>query len=253
MNRHADSSASAIHDVTTEEIVRANAEVQTLLRERLPRSFPVEVSWPFVATGFFARTGAILDAVTALVERGRRADAEVALRSVYEHATVFCWLGINPEANLPLWMSRSEAKWKTFYTEARKDLKVQVIPEEDAASLGSERTMPLDQLADQVDAYWPQRLPAFHKDSIRSFRGSYTAIFRPASRMAHAEVDALQPFVDIRPDELVVSTKERARFGRPVLAFPLFGLMLLVYREHFDWPEQERARRIADSLLFDAD
>jgi hypothetical protein len=234
--------------------VRVNAEVQALLSERVPRSFPVEISWSLLATGLIARMGGILDAITALIERGRRADAEVALRSLYEHVTIFCWLGIDPDAHLAEWRSHSEARWGIFHREARDRYGYEVISEEDAATLDTERMKPLNQLAEAVDAYWPDRIPAFQRDETKpllTFRGCYTAIFRPASRIAHGEVDALQPYVNVRAGEIVVSMRERERFGRAAFAFPLFAFALLVYHEHFGWPGDERTRQMTDSLRFE--
>jgi len=247
-------STRSLHDVTADEIGRINAEVQELLRERVPRSFPVAISWAMLATALLARMGGILDAITALIERRRRADAEVALRSMYEHVTLFCWLGIDPDAHLAEWQRHSEYRWEIFHREARDRYGYQVLREDEAADLDTQRMKPLDQLAEKVDAYWPKRIPAFQRDPekpILTFRGCYTAIFRPASRIAHGEVDALQPYVSVRPGEIVVSMRERERFGRAAFAFPLFAFALLVYDEHFGWPGDELVESMTSSLLFE--
>lgn len=106
---------------------------------------------------------------------------------------------------------------------------------------------PLDQLADAVDGYWPQHISAFrpHPEGgkhLLTFRGYYTAIFRPASRIAHGEVDALQPYLSVRPTEIVVSMKEREKFGRAPFAFPMMAFALLVYHHHFGWPDESMSR-----------
>jgi hypothetical protein len=86
---------------------------------------------------------------------------------------------------------------------------------------------------------------------LLTFRGYYTAIFRPASRIAHGEVDALQPFLSVRPREIVVSMREPEKFGRAAFAFPMMAFALLVYHHHFGWPGETRVRQISDSLIYE--
>lgn len=254
MVTHGHDSVRSVHEVTADEIVHVNEEVQAVLAERIPRSFPVDVTWALIATALLARMGGILDALTALVERGRRADAEVALRTMYEHVTLFCWIGIDPGTHLDQWRSHSGSKWETFNREARDRYGQDVLGEEEAESLGTGRLKPLDQLADAIDSYWPDRIPAFRQGEdkqLLTFRGCYTAIFRTTSRIAHGEVDGLQPYVNPGPGEIVVSIRERETFGRSAFAFPLFAFALLVYNYHFDWPGNDRAQQITASLLFE--
>lgn len=98
-----------IHEVTLQELTASNAEVQELVGERVPRAFR-EPSWLFWATAMLARTAAILDSVTGLAERGRRADAEVALRTLYTHVTTFCWLATDPDPHLVEWQGGSACR-----------------------------------------------------------------------------------------------------------------------------------------------
>jgi hypothetical protein len=247
-----------IHEVTLEELTASNAEVQRLVGERVPRAFR-EPSWLFWATAMLARTAAILDSVTGLVERGRRADAEVALRTLYTHVTTFCWLAIDPEPHLAEWQGGSEAQWDKFNREVKGLYRIIPSDDEVLASFGGAKTLkPLEQLADDVDAYWPSKIAAFRghpgdgkKKELLSFRGAYTAIFRTTSRIAHAEVDSLQASVRARERELVVSMQEPPLFGRSGLALPLTGFAILVYNHHFDWPGEPRVGRMVAALNYE--
>jgi hypothetical protein len=246
---------ATIHEVPVEQLANGNADFQKLVGERLPRAFGKGLSWPLVANGFLARTAAILDSVTALIERGRRADAEVALRTQYITVATFCWLAIDPESHRDAWQRGSEAQWGKFDREARLR-NMGVIDAETAAGLSTKKMKPLDQRADDIDAYWPNQIPAFRTATdggtgVLSFRGLYTAIFRPASRIAHAEVDALESNLRVRPTQIVVSMTEPPKFSRAAFAMPLTALVLLVYDHHFGWPGEPRTGTLVAALNFE--
>jgi hypothetical protein len=246
---------TTIHDVPVEMLANGNSEFQELVAERLPRAFGQGLTWPLVANGLLARTAAILDSVTALIERGRRADAEVALRTQYVTVSTFCWLAIDPEAHLDSWKRGSEAQWGKFNSEAQSR-KMGVLDAETAFGLATEKMKPLDQVADDIDGYWPNHIPAFRTATdggtgLLSFRGLYTAIFRPASRIAHSEVDAMESNLTVRASEIIVSTSERPKFGRAAFAMPLTALVLLVYDHHFGWPGEPRTGALVAALNFE--
>ena len=245
-----------IHEVTTDELAAGNKEFQDLISERVPRAFP-SLSWQFWATAMLARTAAILDSLTALVQRGRRADAESALRTLYVHITTFCWLAIDPDDHIDVWHRSSEAMWGVFSKEADDFFGIKVYDDETVADFASEKLKPIEQLADDVDAFWPDHIDAFRrhpadgKKEILTFRGLYTGIFRTTSRFAHAEVDSLQANIRARNRELVVSMNEPAVFGRAGLALPLSAFVLLVYNHHFNWPGEPRTGRMVAALNYE--
>lgn len=252
------SGVRSIHEVTLDELTSLNVEVQALVSERVPRAFPPEMSWGLWATGLLARSASILDAITALAERGRRADAEVALRTLYVHVTTLCWLAIDPESNVDMWHSNSQAMWGVFDREARDFYGIEVLERDDAAELATTKMRPLNQLADDIDAYWPKHVEAFRahpegRKEILSFRGIYTAIFRSASRIAHAEVDSLQSNLRVSRNEIVVSMTEPPRFGRAAFALPLMAFALLAYDHHFGWPGEPRTSRMVEALNYNLD
>lgn len=249
------------HGVEPEEMAQINAEIQALLAERLPRKMGLKFDWEVWATAMLARVGGIFDSITALVGAGRRADAEVALRTMYEQVTLFCWIAIDPEKHLREWQENSESRWRQFHAEARDRYGFEVISEEEAEELAEGRMRTLEQRSEAIDRYWAKQIEAFeppapkkaHKQPLKSFRGLYTAIYRTTSRVAHAEVDALQPYVyvDERRKSVTVSAEERVRFGRAALAVPLIGFFLLVHHVHFAWPSEELARSFSVSLLWE--
>jgi hypothetical protein len=248
------------HGVGAEEMAEINDEIQSLLGERLPCDLGIDFTWEFWATAMLARAGAIFDSITALVSAGRRADAEVALRTMYEQVTLFCWIAIDPDKHLGEWRGGSESRWLQFHTEARERFGIQVLDTEDAEGLAEGRLRRLEERSEAVDRHWSEEIDAFKppvpkkgKLSLKSFRGLYTAIYRTTSRIAHAEVDALQPYirVDRESGRARIATEEPTRFGRALLALPLIGFFLLVYRRHFDWPSKDVAEKLAASMLWE--
>jgi hypothetical protein len=242
-------------------MAQINSEIQELLAERLPRELGPEFDWDFWSSAMLARVGGIFDSITALISAGRRADAEVALRTMYEQVTLFCWIAIDPAEHLREWQENSESRWSQFHTEARDRFGIEVIGEEDAEGLAKGRMRALEQRSEAVDRYWSGQIDTFRPPpprsggelSPKSFRGLYTAIYRTTSRIAHAEVDALQPYVEF--DEATrrvrISTEERATFGRALLALPLLGFFLLVHRRHFGWPGEDVTARLSASMLWE--
>lgn len=244
-----------VYDITTEELTSLNIEIQELVAERLPMMFAQEFTWSLWATSLLARSASIVDSITALIERDRRADADVTLRTLFEHITTLCWLAIDPDSHLKEWQEGSEFRWRQFNDEAAEHFGKGAIDPSTATELEGRKLRSLEQRSEEVSDYWPNHISAFKRhavgspDSILSFRGIYTAIYRTASRLAHAEVDSLQANVWERPNLLLlVTTKERPRFGRAALAFPLFAFGLLVYNEHFNWPGEPRTSRMVAAL-----
>ncbi len=166
----------------------------------------------------------------------------------------FCWLAIDPGRNVREWAKVSERKQHALYLDAKR-YGQEILPEEDAAKLGSpERKWRLDQRAEEVDDYWGPKIPGFRRPSsdaagLLTFRGLYVGIFRPASRIAHAEPWSIDPRVRASPSQLVV-TRENADPHVLALSIPLSVMCLLVYRHHFDWPEHEVAQAISDGLYY---
>ena len=148
------------HGFPAAQLAEINDEIQALLGERLPRRMPVEISWEFWATAMLARVGAILDSISVLVGAGRRADAEVALRTLFEQVTVFCWIAIDPNKHLQEWREHSESRWAQFHEETRDDYGIELISAEEAETLARSRMRTLELRTEAIDEYWPRHLEA---------------------------------------------------------------------------------------------
>jgi hypothetical protein len=249
--------ARHVHEVSTEEIVQGNNDLQELIGERLPRAFPARsMGWSLWAAGFLARTAAILDSISALVERKRYNDAEVALRTLYVTVTTFCWIAIDPDRHIDIWHEGSEAQWEKFDSEALRNFGKRVLSDDLAAELSKQQLKKIDQLADDVDAHWPDHIAAFRRHpkkgkGMLTFRGLYTAIFRTASRIAHAEVDSMQANVRVLPTQTIVRIDEPEVFGRAWMGLPLTAYAVLVFNHHFGWPGTDWANHMIELMNYE--
>jgi hypothetical protein len=241
-------------NLPVDDLIAANDLFQELVAERVPRSFPVELTWELIATAFLARIASILNTITLLIQHDRQLEGEVTLRTLYETTTVFCWLAIDPKANITEWRRHSDWRLQQLHDEVSKYGGAAVADDEldllDPARGGS-----LEKRADAVDAFWPLHSTAFRpvgpedEPSVLTFRGFYTTIFRPASRVAHAEADGIDGHLTARPREVVVSMREN-RADRLPMAYFFAVFALLAYRHHFGWPEEHRARAVTDLVVF---
>jgi len=156
-----------VHGFPAVQLAEINDQIQALLGERLPRRMPREISWEFWATAMLARVGAIFDSISVLISAKRRADAEVALRTLFEQVTVFCWIAIEPNKHLTEWQEHSEFRWAQFYEEAREDYGIELISAEDAEALARKRMRTLELRTEAIDDYWPRHLEAFRGPATR--------------------------------------------------------------------------------------
>jgi hypothetical protein len=245
-------------EITVADLRKASDELQSLIDERVPRAFDNAkgVSWPTIALAFLARMASTVDAITTLAEHGRVLDGQALLRSLYEHAVTICWIAIDPPKHLPEWMAVSEQKYRALYHDAKR-FGHEIMSAEAADQLGTpERKWQLDKRAEEVDDFWSPRIDAFRPPSwdsegLLTFRGMYLGIFRPASRIVHAEPWSIDPLYRVSRSQVVV-TEENYSFDPLPLSIPLMALCLLVHRHHFGWPDEEQAKGLSDRLLYSA-
>jgi len=238
------------------ELLRACAdEFAEMLSERLPLTFPMEVSWKLVATGLLARMSSVFNSMTSLVERGSHADAQVLLRVLYDHTATFCWLGIDPDGHLAEWQRWDHGRYLKLHNDAAA-FGVTVLDADDLTRFaGSPDPRGLAELAESIDRYWPDHIAAFRPQppgapkEIRSFRGLYASIFRKTSSLTHATEAGLGRHTRVRQGYVLVTREEHPlKSDIPGVAAALTAFALLVYRHHFGWPEEARANQMVDLL-----
>ncbi len=84
---------------------------------------------------------------------------------------------------------------------------------------------------------------------IRSFRGIYASIFRKTSSLTHATEAGLGRHTRVRLGHVLATLEEHPlKSDIPGVAGALTAFALLVYRQHFGWPDEARATQMVDLL-----
>jgi hypothetical protein len=130
-----------------------------------------------------------------------------------------------------------------------------ILTRKELAQTKDARQMPdVAQRADQVDKYWGGRLIGFRPsmggpEGILTMKGLYVAIYRFSSRAAHAQLNSLDPYVDVRRYPKVVArpapTSESIFWP---LMIPLFAHALLVCNDHLGWPDAAKVIAANDAM-----
>ena len=112
----------------------------------------------------------------------------------------------------------------------------------------------LAQRADEVDKHWGGRLIGFRRamggpEGILTMKGLYVSIYRFTSRAAHAQPDALDPYVEVMKYPWTVDRPARTTGSIfwP-LGVPLFAHALLVCHEHLGWPDPKQVIAANDAM-----
>ncbi len=163
----------------------------------------------------------------------READADVILRTLYEHVTTFAWLAAEPnEERMQLWLkadSKQRLKAdddcaKVGYPMLEPGLRGEL--EHNVATIqGSAPNLP-DRAA-AADAYWSGKIMGLHgSETPTSLRGLYAFAYRRLSAIAHPSnmgLNAVAVPLDGGP-----ATRVQLEQIRPELKGP-FGLGSVVY------------------------
>jgi hypothetical protein len=254
----ADASKLYLSDRMTErdELIqqRGRALVE-LVAKQLPRE--VEISpedfWASVSLGLLSRMAGTLSSIIGLQPGGRRADAAILGRSLYEHAVHFAWLAADAgTARLQEWrkydlQQRLKADSEMmrfaagFYTSEQR-----AYVESQVASL-SGRDLHLAQLAIAADECWIARTPGLVAGTTKSFAGLYASLYRHASGTAHPTALGL----DRVTDDLSATRRrirlETAEPGGPDpygMATIVFGVVLQVSSQALGWPSEAEIEEI---------
>lgn len=250
-----------ITEVEPELLRKTTDRFTALIAERLPFMSSAGDKWEAVAHGFLARAGTLLEALTGLVERGHEGEAQVLLRIVYEHVTIFCWLAIDPEPNVLEWGEWANARQLKVHRDAER-FGITVLTDAEIKEYESARKPPpLPQLAEKVDRYWSEHSTAFRPyddsgddpPSILTFSGFYTTVYRKTSNLIHADMASpdrfasmpLQGHVTIRATEQHSESEDY-----PSFSVAMVGFLLIVFGIRFDWPERQLVEAITNELMY---
>jgi Family of unknown function (DUF5677) len=252
-------------DVEPAHLREATDEITALIAEHLPLMFDAdEDDWPPIAAGFLARAGQLLEALTALVERGHEGEAQMLLRIVYEHVTTFCWLAIDPKPHVLRWREWANSRQLKVHNGAKRFGITVLNPAEVAAYEKEQSPVSLPQLAKEVDRHWAQHSTAFrpyddkkaHQLNVLTFSGFYTAVYRKTSNLIHADMASPDRFASMPLTGKIVITPSEQHTENPdypSFAAVMVGFLLIVYGDRFGWPKREVVDRITHGLMYYGD
>lgn len=250
--------------MTPEMIGAALRQMLDLIDEKLPQNFyrGEGLARP-VLLGLVARIGGIGKSMLALLAVRRQADTLILLRALYEHVLTLCWLAIEPDRHVQAWRDHAVVHRKRLHNDALA-FGVELMEQsqlDEAAELSE--IVQLQQRAEAVDRFWSERIRGFRsattltgQKQILSFRGLYTGIYRPASRLAHAQIETIDDCVDFSRYPrypAVVHAEKDDDLTWSALAVPLISMALLVCNYVFHWPDETAVREMNDALMRDSE
>jgi hypothetical protein len=253
-----DKRARPLSQVSVDLLRVAANEVSELLHERLPLQFDRDEYWGPVAHGFLARAGTLLDSLVLLAEHDRPGESQILLRVLYEHVTTFCWLAIDPDNHLKRWREWTDSRRLKLHMEARQ-YGTSVLSQTEVAEARSAKPPPsLPQLAREVDDHWSEHSSAFRPfdpsdPHILTFSGFYTAIYRKASDLVHADMFSVDRFATMplyRQATVHPREKRSENFDFPAFGIPLTGFLLIAFSEHFSWPDRSLIDQINNKVVY---
>ncbi len=93
-------------------------------------------------------------------------------------------------------------------------------------------------------------------EGLLTTRGLYTAIYRLASRTAHAQIETVEDCIDMSrypAKPAVVHAEHDESMTWSAISTPIFAMVLLVCHYRLGWPDPDVVRKINDGLTRDAD
>jgi hypothetical protein len=237
---------------TLERAASAAAELIALVEARLPQRFyPSESYWQMIGAAMVVRMADTVKSVLALAEAGLDGDAMILLRALYEQVVVYCWIAIYPDQNVARWISGAEFQQHKLHTETLPFGETVLEGEALRRAEEAEKLPDIAQLAHACDKHWSSRIPGFRApglDDVLNFRGLYVAIYRIASRVAHAGPFSLDPYCDYDNDKRRVHLAQHKPTSYPTLVVPLYAQALLVCHHELKWPDPERVNAINNEM-----
>jgi hypothetical protein len=237
-------------------VLRAAGELVALVEGHLPqRVYPSQPRWRLFAAVIVARMADTVEAIEALLTASLPIDGLIAIRTLYEQVIRYLWLSIDPDTHLQDWASNAEYHLRQLHQDALKFGQTVMDDGELAKSEGARKMPGLADLALAVDAHWGGKMlgfraPASWNEGILTLRGLYTLIYRPASRAAHVQPDALEPYAtNLQGARIVVDRpeKDEPSIWWPVTV-PLYAHALIVCHDQLGWPDPDRVRAINNAM-----
>lgn len=200
-----------------------------------------------------------VETMMRLVGDARQMDSAVLLRALYEHMVLFSWISIDPEPHIDWWLDDARLEMRKLHNDAVA-YGMGFLDADALARAKDAKELPrlIDQ-AREVDAYWPPRLRGFRAQpetgpkQIRTVRGLYVAVYRVASRSAHARPQSLDGCMSLDTYPRVARFEHDESTFSSFLAIPIFAMALLVSSYRFGWPDDDAVNEISDGLLHDVD
>jgi hypothetical protein len=175
------------------------------------------------------------------------------LRSLYDHVVTFAWLGADPPPRLALWRKEDlEGRLKIHREFAAAG--EQLIPdgEREQMERGIARldgkAPDLASKAAMADKHWIPRIGgALRPNSLSSFRGFYTILFREHSGLVHATMRGLNHVtVDLAPPRkrVVLEAPLGESNGPYGMATVVYGVGLLVTAQALGCPDADEVEAV---------
>lgn len=203
--------------------LRAQSE---LIEQRLPRRVRADdifLPWETVAPLLLARIAGQGRTLATLIDAGHDLDAEMVMRSLLEHATLFSWLAVEPDGGTRTWKARrpdDNTLWwmldqyaiERNLTEKRHQWLGGVLDDDLRAALRAMKQrvahLPhrgqfpsVEQMAEEVDLHWGRRLAGWAPADPRTpgfaatFRGHYWTLYTRGSTSVHPDYGAIRRFL----------------------------------------------------------
>jgi hypothetical protein len=171
-------------------------------------------------------------------------------------------LAIDPAPHVLRWREWAKARQLKTHNEAQKfGIKNVLNAAEVAEAEGSQPPIPLPQIAEQIDRYWSEHSTAFRSleataegfPSILTFSGFYTAVYRKASNLIHADIASPDRFASmpLQGHVTIHKTEQHTESNDyPAFSGALFGFLLIVFGDRFGWPDRDVTEAIMDGLRY---
>lgn len=231
-----------------DSIQKHGGELVAYVRSNFPmRFYPGEKWWSTFAAASVLRMTDTVDHITSELGTMSNGDSLTLLRAVYEQGVTLCWIAIDPESHHGRWRANALASDSKLRADVERfGATLDPIPEPDQSAVG---LPPIDQRAEASDRHWHERVAGLHADThLFSFRGLYAALYRTASRPAHASYGAVAEYVDDRARPVVVRSPTASEPGLAIFAVPLLDMTLAVLASRIQWIDEDRVREIVRRL-----